>query len=72
MAVDRVFTARDIQELLDKNAAPPFGGRYSALIMAVTGIKQKRTLERKVRPLEVELGKVFRELYSRMRNPDLN
>ena len=38
-------------------------------LMAVTGIKQKRTLERKVRPQEAELDKVFRTLYSRVRNP---
>jgi integrase len=38
-------------------------------LMAVTGIKQKRTLERKVRPREAELDKVFSNLYSRVRNP---
>jgi len=40
-------------------------------LMAVTGIKQKRTLERKVRPQEAELEKVFRGLFSRVRNPDV-
>lgn len=33
MAVERLFTEKDIQELLDMNAAPPFGRRNSALIM---------------------------------------
>ncbi len=38
-------------------------------LMAVTGIKQKRTLERKVRRKELELEKIFKNLYSRVRNP---
>ena len=38
-------------------------------LMAVTGIKQKRTLERKVRPQEAELEKVFNSLFSRVKNP---
>jgi len=38
-------------------------------LMAVTGIKQKRTLERKVRPQEAELEKVFNTLFSRVKNP---
>jgi len=40
-------------------------------LMLATGIKQKRTLERKVRPQEAELEKVFRTLFSRIKNPDL-
>lgn len=40
-------------------------------LMSVTGIKQKRTLERKVRPQEAELEKVFCQLFSRVRNPDV-
>jgi integrase len=38
-------------------------------LMLVTGIKQKRTLERKVRPQEAELDEVFRTLFSRVKNP---
>lgn len=38
-------------------------------LMAVTGIKQKRTLERKVRPQEAELEKVFSTLFSKVKNP---
>ena len=38
-------------------------------LMLVTGIKQKRTLERKVRPQEAELEKVFKRLFSRVKNP---
>jgi len=38
-------------------------------LMSVTGIKQKRTLERKIRPQEAELDKVFRTLFSRVKNP---
>lgn len=38
-------------------------------LMAVTGIKQKRTLERKVRPQETQLENVFCNLFSRVRNP---
>lgn len=38
-------------------------------LMTVTGIKQKRTLERKVRPQEQELDKVFKDLFSRVKNP---
>lgn len=38
-------------------------------MMAVTGIKQKRTLERKVRPQEAELDSVFKTLFSRVKNP---
>jgi len=41
-------------------------------LMTITGIKQKRTLERKVRPQEAELEKVFRGLFSRVRNPEFN
>lgn len=33
MATERLFTERDIQELVDKNAAPPYGRRNGALIM---------------------------------------
>lgn len=39
-------------------------------LMFVTGIKQKRTLERKVRPQEQLLDKVFKDLFSRVKNPD--
>jgi len=35
----------------------------------LSGIKQKRTLERKIRPKEAELEEVFRKLYSRVKNP---
>ena len=38
-------------------------------LMSATGIKQKRTLERKVRPQEAELAKVFNTLFSRVKNP---
>ncbi len=38
-------------------------------IMAVTGIKQKRTLERKVRPQEAKVDEVFKSLFSRVKNP---
>lgn len=38
-------------------------------LMTVTGIKQKRTLERRIRPEELELDKVFRSIYSRVKNP---
>ena len=38
-------------------------------MMYVTGIKQKRTLERKIRPQEIELEKVFGTLFSRVKNP---
>jgi len=33
MATERLFTESDIQQLLDNNAAPPFGRRNAALIM---------------------------------------
>jgi len=39
-------------------------------LMFVTGIKQKRTLERKVRPQEQQLEKVFKDLFSRVKNPE--
>jgi hypothetical protein len=38
-------------------------------LMKVTGIKQKRTLENKVRPHEKELEKVLKSLFSRVRMP---
>ena len=38
-------------------------------LMAVTGIRQKRTLERKVRPPEAGLEQVFKTLFSRVKNP---
>ena len=38
--------------------------------MSVTGIKQKRTLERKVRPQEQELDKVFKDLFARVKSPE--
>lgn len=38
-------------------------------LMLVTGYKQKRTLERKIRPQEAELEKVFRSLFAHVRNP---
>jgi len=38
-------------------------------LMKLTGIKQKRTLEKKVRPQEAELEKVFHSLFSRVKNP---
>ena len=38
-------------------------------LMVVSGIKQKRTLERKIRPKEVELEEVFGRLFSRVKNP---
>lgn len=38
--------------------------------MKVSGIKQKRTLERKVRPHERELEAVLSKLYSRVKMPD--
>jgi len=38
-------------------------------LMLATGIKQKRTLERKVRPQEAELEKVFKSLFSKVKNP---
>lgn len=38
-------------------------------LMAVTGIKQKRTLERKVRPQERELDKVFTTFFTKVKNP---
>jgi len=41
-------------------------------LMSVTGIKQKRTLERKVRPQEAELDKVYKTLFSRVRNPSFS
>jgi len=41
-------------------------------LMAVTGIKQKRTLERKVRPQDAELEMVFKALFSRVKNPEFN
>jgi len=41
-------------------------------LMSVTGIKQKRTLERKVRPQEAELDKVFQSIFSRVRNPEID
>ncbi len=33
MAVERIFDDADVQELLNQNAAPPFGARNAALIM---------------------------------------
>lgn len=45
------------------------GAGWSDLMVA-TGIKQKRTLEKKVRPHERELEKVLSELYSRVKMPD--
>ena len=39
-------------------------------LMKVTGIKQKRTLERKVRPHERELESVLTSLFSRVRMPE--
>lgn len=38
-------------------------------LMKLTGIKQKRTLERKVRPQEAELEIIFNNLFSRVKNP---
>jgi len=38
-------------------------------LMAITGIKQKRTLEKKIRPQEAELEDVFRKIFSRVKNP---
>jgi integrase len=38
-------------------------------LMKLTGIKQKRTLERKVRPQEAELEEIFHNLFSRVKNP---
>jgi len=36
MPVERLFTEKDIQDLLEKNAAPPHGRRNAALIMGAT------------------------------------
>lgn len=38
-------------------------------MMLVTGIKQKRTLERRVRPQDAKLDEVFKVLFSRVKNP---
>jgi len=38
-------------------------------LMSVTGIKQKRTLERKVRPQEKILDNVFKDLFIRIKTP---
>lgn len=39
-------------------------------LMKATGIKQKRTLEKKVRPHERELEKVLSSLFSRVKLPE--
>jgi len=39
--------------------------------MFVTGIKQNRTLERKVRQQDQQLNKVFKDLFSKIINPEL-
>lgn len=36
-------------------------------LMRVSGIKQKETIDRKIRPAIQDLGKVFRDIYSRVR-----
>lgn len=38
-------------------------------LMKLTGIKQKRTLEKKVRPQEAELEQIFHSMFSRVKNP---
>lgn len=46
------------------------GGAGWKDLMRVSGIKQKRTLERKVRPHERELEAVLSKLYSRVKIPN--
>ncbi|MFS1524693.1 hypothetical protein ACL7TT_11345 [Microbulbifer sp. 2304DJ12-6] len=41
-------------------------------LMAVSGIKGKKTLDRKIRPRERELEKIFHDLYSTIRMPKCN
>lgn len=46
------------------------GGASWKDLMKASGIKQKRTLERKVRPQEREIEEVFQNLFSRVRVPE--
>ncbi|MFA0813339.1 site-specific integrase [Microbulbifer epialgicus] len=41
-------------------------------LMAVSGIKGKETLDRKIRPRERELEKIFRDLFNKVRVPKSN
>jgi integrase len=61
-ATPRTFRDSCIKAMYDA------GCHYKDL-MLITGIKQKETIDRKVRPREQELQKVFQEVFGRVRVP---
>lgn len=62
MAIARLFTESDIQELLDNNAAPPMGKRNTALIMGASywGLTPYELSMLSVKDVVAENGELFR------------
>lgn len=62
MATERLFTENDIQQLLDNNAAPPFGRRNAALIMGAVywGLTPYELSMLSVKDVMAESGEFYR------------